>query len=464
MDEQARGNPILAGPQWPVFFRYALPSVAGLLALTTANIVDGIFIGNFAGADALAALNLLIPYFTLLFGLALMLAIGGTVRAGKYLGEGRVDAASAIFSKCLIATLAISLGATALCLMFHQDLYRALGASPDLFPLMSEYFLVIIWVLVVQLGSMVLYYFIRVDGLPVLATTALVAGALANIALDALLVGFLGLGLQGAALATGLAQVLQLAILLAYFGYRQRRLRFSLFQKQWREVLQAAANGISEWINEVSVGVVLLLINWLLMASHGVPGVAAFTVVNYLIFLSLMIFYGISDAMHVLISHNLGAGNAYRIRQFMVCGGTVILGLSAALLLAIWFQGGAVVRLFLDTSSSSNSSAALTEQLANDFLATLWPLFLVNGLNLLLSVYLTAMHRPLPSAAVALSRSLVLPALLLLLLSRFLPDWPLLAALPMAEWLTFLLAIALFVKFRPGRLVFRPALPESAAA
>lgn len=63
-------DPILSGPHWPVFFRYALPSVAGLLALTTANIVDGIFIGNYAGADALAALNLLIPYFTFLFGLA----------------------------------------------------------------------------------------------------------------------------------------------------------------------------------------------------------------------------------------------------------------------------------------------------------------------------------------------------------------------------------------------------------
>ena len=81
-------NPILTGPFWPVFFRYALPSVAGLLALTTANIVDGVFIGNFAGADALAALNLLIPWFTLLFGMALALAIGGTVRAGRYLGEG----------------------------------------------------------------------------------------------------------------------------------------------------------------------------------------------------------------------------------------------------------------------------------------------------------------------------------------------------------------------------------------
>lgn len=456
MDDNATPDPILAGPRWPVFWRYALPSVAGLLALTTANIVDGIFIGRFAGAEALAALNLLIPYFTLLFGLALMLAIGGTVRAGRYLGEGRVDAATAIFSKCLIGTFVIAIAAALLCLAFHPLIYRALGASPELYGLMSEYFLVMIWVLVVQLVGMVLYYFVRVDGFPMLATTALICGAAANILLDALMVGYLGLGLAGAAWATGMAQTLVLLVLLRYLLAPTRRLGFLWRPGRWSELLKAAANGVSEWINEASVGLVLLLINWLMMTSHGVAGVAAFTVVNYLIFLSLMIFYGISDAMHVLISHNLGARNSRRIRDFMACGATVILGLSLVLVAAVQFKGGALVNLFL------GDSAPTTETLARDFLDILWPLFLFNGLNVLLSVYLTAMHRPLPSAAVALSRSLVLPATLLLALANFAPGWPLLAALPLAEALTFILALGLFLRFRPGRLV-PPTLAPSPA-
>lgn len=451
-EDRESANPILTGPHWPVFFRYAVPSVAGLLALTTANIVDGLFIGNFAGADALAALNLLIPYFTFLFGLALALAIGGTVRAGKYLGEGNTEAASAIFSKCLIATFSLAFAATGLCLVFHESLYRILGAPPELYPLMSDYFLVIIWVLVLQLVAMVLYYFIRVDGFPVFATTALVLGSAANILLDALLVGYLNYGLQGAAFATGLAQVLQFGVLLVYLFKPRRKLQFGLRQRHWRELIRAFTNGVSEWINELSVGLVMLLINWLLMTSQGVPGVAAFTVVNYLIFLSLMVFYGISDAMHVLLSHNLGAGNAARIRTFMKCGATVILGLGITLVILVWFQGPGLVRLFLDTSAD-----AATAALADRFLAVLWPLFLINGLNVLLSVYLTAMHQPLPSATVALSRSLVLPALLLVLISHFAPHWPLLAALPMAEWLTFTLALALFIRFRPDRLIPAPA-------
>ena len=444
-------NPILTGPFWPVFFRYALPSVAGLLALTTANIVDGFFIGNFAGADALAALNLLIPWFTLLFGMALALAIGGTVRAGRYLGEGRTDAASAIFSKCLMATLALALTGALVGFLFHDGIYRVLGASPDIYPLMSEYFLVIIWVLVAQLVTMVLYYFVRVDGFPRLATTALVTGAAANILLDALLVGYLDYGLRGAAIATGLAQVLQFAVLARYFLKPERKLHFQLQQKHWQEIPQAFANGVSEWINELSVGLVMLLINWLLMTTQGVAGVAAFTVVNYLIFLSLMVFYGISDAMHVLISHNLGAGNAERIRRFMGCGATVILSLALTLVVTVWLFGNQVVRLFLDTTADPATAA-----LADRFLTILWPLFLVNGINVLLSVYLTAMHKALPSALVAFSRSLVLPALLLVGIARFAPEWPLLLALPLAEWLTFGLAIALFLRFRPQRVITAP--------
>lgn len=441
-------NPILTGPYWPVFFRYALPSVAGLLALTTASIVDGIFIGNFAGADALAALNLLIPWFTFLFGIALALAIGGTVRAGRYLGEGRPEAASAIFSKCLMATLAVALTGGILGALFHEPLYRLLGASPELYPLMSEYFLIIIWVLMLQLVTMVLYYFVRVDGFPGLATTALLAGAGANILLDALLVGYLGYGLRGAAIATGLAQLLLFGVLATYFLQRKRILRFRLRQQKWREVPQAFANGVSDWINELSVGLVMLLINWLLMTTQGVTGVAAFTVVNYLIFLSLMVFYGISDAMHVLISHNLGAGNAERIRRFMACGATVILSLAITLVATVILLGNQLVRLFLNVSADP-----ATAELADRFLSILWPLFLVNGINVLLSVYLTAMHKPLPSALVAFSRSLILPALLLVALSHYAPDLPLLLALPLAEWLTFGLALALFVRYRPQRVI-----------
>ncbi|MAL97373.1 MAG: multidrug transporter MatE [Alteromonadaceae bacterium] len=442
-------NRILDGAIVPTFFHFALSSVAGLLALTTASLVDGYFVGNFVGADALASITLLIPYFTLLFGAALMLAVGGVVSAGRALGKGEPEEASADFSKSLIATCVLSTAAMVLSSTWPNTLFTALGAPKALHPLMLEYFRVFSVVLVLQLGSMVLYYFVRLGGRPVLATAGLVCGAAGNILLDAVFVGYWGWGLAGAAWATGAAQLLQLAVLLIYFRDPDRQLRFSLRQRSWRSLISTAFNGVSEFINELSAGLVIFLLNWLLVARQGVEGVAAFTVTNYLIFLSLMLFYGIADAIHLLVSQNLGAGRDDRIRQFLRVAALVVLLLGCSLAAVLLFGRHYLAGLFLEPSDPS------VTVLAAGYLAILWPLFLVNGLNVLMSVYLTAMHQPLPSALIALSRSLVLPVLILLAIAVWLPAWPLVAAIPLAEWLTFVFALLLVSRFRPGRLVQR---------
>ena len=102
-------NLAISGRVTTTFFYYVLPSIIGLVAITSANLVDGIFVGNAVGSNALAAITLMIPYFTLLISVALMLAIGGSVSAGKSIGEGNTKSASSIFSQSLIATVLINI-------------------------------------------------------------------------------------------------------------------------------------------------------------------------------------------------------------------------------------------------------------------------------------------------------------------------------------------------------------------
>lgn len=446
MTQPASFNRILNGAVIPTFFYFVIPSIGALLALTTAGLVDGLFVGNFIGADALAAVNFLIPYLAIVFGLALMLAIGGSVRAGKSLGEKNPAAASAVFSKCFIAILIFSLTITGLNLLFSHWIFLALGAPPSLHGLMRDYFFVIACFMPAQLLSVVLYYFIRADGKPVMATVALTCGALSNILLDALFIAYLQWGIAGAAWATGLSQVLQLSIMCRYFWSPARQLYLRLRQTHWSEVAHAAYNGVSEFVNEISGGLVILMVNWLLVTRIGVEGVSAFTVVNYCLYASLMIFYGIADAMQLLVAQNFGARQIQRIRQFMVTSAVAILTLGGLLITVLlgwrtlwvsWFVG-------------AHETAVIA--LAADFIRVIWPIFLVNGLNILLSSYLTAIHRPAPSAVIALLRSLVLPISLLALLSWGVSDYPVLMALPLAEWLTFFVALALFFRFKPSTL------------
>jgi len=450
-------NPALTGVVIPTFFYYVIPSILGLMALTTASLVDGIFVGNYVGSDGLAAITLLIPYFTFMFGIGLMLAIGGTVRAGKYFGEQNTTAASAIFNKSLISVFAFSIITSLLSVFIEKSIFDALAAPQILYSSMQEYFTIIRWTLIVQLVGMVLYYFIRLDGHPILATTALVIGALLNILLDAYFIGYLSLGLSGAAYATGIAQVIQLIIMCYYFFSPKRQLQLSLNVQNWKEIILSAYNGLSEFINEISAGLILLLLNWLMIAHHGIDGVAAFTVINYLIFFSLMLSYGVADGLHLVVSQNYGALQFNRIRQFLLTAiGTVLL-IGIAMVAGLLFFHDSIIGLFLDTND--NKAGAIANQLA----FVIWPLFIVNGANIILSCYLTAIHKPLPSTIIAMSRSLILPGGLLVLLYWLLPQLPsftsandgnnFLIALPIAEWCTFILAIFLSMHFRPSKLV-----------
>lgn len=124
----------------------------------------------------------------------------------------------------------------------------------------------------------------RADGYTKLATVALVVGALVNIVLDMAFVGYLDYGISGAAYATALAQGTQCLLLLMYFRDKDRVLTLSMFNKPWRRIARVVKNGLSEFTNEVSVGVLFLVINTLMVMRAGSEGVAAYSVVNYLIF------------------------------------------------------------------------------------------------------------------------------------------------------------------------------------
>lgn len=448
MSSSSPNTLILSGPVVTTFLRFALPSILGLLAITTASIVDGIFVGHFVSSDGLAAINLLIPYLSLIFGLALMIAIGGAVRGGHFIGRAQNEMASAVFSKCLVAVLFIGISFMLLSWWLDRTILGWLGTPDSVMPIILPYLHIISCVLVVQIFTMVLYYFVRQDNGQDLATTALVTGALMNIALDALFIIYFEMGLVGAAWATAIAQGIQLLILLSFFARKQRLLHWA-WPGQWAELKSISFNGLSECINEISGGLVILVLNWTLVMQLDVDGVAAFAVINYLIFVSLMLYYGIADALHLLISHNHGADNPQRIVQFVATASGMVMLISLGLTLLLLLSPQGLTGLFLDDSSAS------TRQLSVEFIGLVWPLFMINGLNVIVSIYLTAMQKPRPSMLIALSRGLFFPVGLLWLFSLLLSPPQFLIALPIAEWLTFTLAALLFWHFRPARLIVK---------
>lgn len=447
-NEITANNDALEGPIFATFIKYMLPSLFGLISMTSGSLVDGMFIGNYEGATALAAVNLIIPITTLLFGVSMMVSIGGAVRGGKYLGEKNTTAASAIFSKTLIFMLVYGVIVIALGLVFEDNIFASLGADETLFPVMSEYYRIIFPFLFFQFVVIQLYFFIRLDGFPNLAAIALAVGALGNIVLDYLFIAVFDWGLAGAALATGLSQVMSLVVMLVYFINPKRKIVFALRQTYWSELFKAAYNGISEFINEVSGAIIAFIFNWMLIQRAGVDGVAAITLVNYLLFVGFMAYFSVSDSIQVIISQNFGARNPQRIRAFLRTAGTMIMAISAVIIALLIVGSESMIGLFIDIERDGDTLA-----LALEFVTYVWPVFIFAGFTMLISGYLTAIHLPLQSAVVATCRSLIMPAGLLILFYMLLADYRFVAAISVAEAISFVIALILYLYHTPVRVM-----------
>jgi len=440
-------NTVLTGSILSSFLKLAIPSILGLIAITTASIVDGMFIGHYVNAEGLAAINLLLPYLSLIFGIALMFSIGGAVRAGFYIGQNEFDKSSAIFSQCLIVIVGIGLLFALFSWLFSDAILSLLGFPETLISVIEPYFHIISLVVVVQITTMVMYYFIRQDGSQTLGSVALITGSIINIVLDFLFIAVFSWELEGAAAATAIAQTIQLVILSSYFFKKKSKLKIRWQALSGKDLAPIVMNGGSEFINELSAGIVILVLNWLMISRIGIHGVAAFAVINYLIFISLMLYYGIADALHLVISQNYGAKKYARIQAYLITASICILVLSLSLVILLVIHPDLVSGLFLDNDLHS------THSLSQQFIGIIWPLFLINGINIIISVYLTAIGQAIPSMTIALLRGLILPTSLLVIMSLLLTDDLFLIALPVSEWVTFIVAIVMLCKYRPTSLL-----------
>jgi len=442
----ARFDPV-TGKIVPVFLHYAVPSVIGMLAVTSAGIIDGIFIGNFVGSTALAAVNIAQPAWAVFAAVVFMLAVGGSVMCGKFLGERNRVAASDIFSKTMYVSCAMAVLISGSGLLFLDQLVTLLGANAELHPLVSVYMRIILWFAPLLIAALTLDYFVRVDGRPVLASLALVAFSVINISLNWLFIVKLNWGIAGAAWASALAEVAIFVILITHLFSPRCSLRLVRIREGWSDVFRAAYNGFSEFANELSIGLIILLFNWVMITRLGVAGVAAYTIIGYLVMIGMEISYGISESLQPTISKNLGARHPARIVAFMLTGAitALIVGLlvSALFVLAPEF----LISIFLAEGEGETMAIAL------EFVAYFWPAFLFLGLNITLAAAFTAMHKPLQSAVIALSRSLVLPGLGLLFLPLWFGDRGVYLVIPVAEGLTFLLTLVLVASYRPAQIV-----------
>lgn len=421
-------------PVW-VFLKYIIPSILGLLAVSSANIVDGYFVGNYVGSVGLASINIAYPIFAILFGAGLMFAVGGSVSVSKLLGERQQDQALDVFSKVIISVVLFALLACTLVYLNIEHILTFLEIEGEFKHSSYMYLLIISLFMPFIIIGIVVDYFVRADENPNLSFLALLSSAVVNIVLDYWFIVELNYGIQGAAWATGISYAVVILVLLPHFFTKRAILKLVKPSGSFKVVFNALRNGVSEFVNESSAGITVMIFNLMMIKYLGSDGVAAYTIVSYFIMVSIMISFAISDGLQPIVAKHYGAKAFTRINVFLRLATITALSFSITLVAFVLSVPEVLVNVFLDDDSLQ------TQQITIEFLHYSWVAFLFIGLNILMTSYLSAIHQPLASASISLSRSLLAPIALVSVLSYFFGVVGVYIAMPISEVITFFIAI-----------------------
>lgn len=421
------------------FLNYAIPSALAMFVASLYTVIDGIFVGQGVGDQALAAVNIVIPLTIMLFGMATMFAVGGGTLISKNLGSQNKDQANQMFRQVFKFLLILSIIISITCVLFAKPIVKGLGATDDLMQDATTYLRFYSLFCIPNIIGITLNSFIRNDGRPKLAMLATMIGAITNITLDYLFIFPLQMGLIGAAIATGLGQVLTVVILLPHFVRKKGSLSFGNVKLDFKIIKDFISIGFPSFFAEAAFSIIIFLTNLALVKTIGESTITAYSIINYLTTPIYLLLLGLAFGSQPLISYHFGAKESdemlkyYRLTNITSCIINIIfIGLCL-------FFGRQVISIFTnDTEIIEVTYIGLN--IVN-------VAFMLIGINLSTTIYYQAIESPKYSNWVCACRSLIFLPVVLLIQSKLLGINGIWASLLTSELLT-LLAMSFFTNMK----------------
>ncbi len=383
-----------------LMFQYCFPAVIAMIIAGVQGMIDGIFVGRFVGSNALASVNIALPFIQLIVGVSMIVSIGAQSFVAISLGKGRKKRAQDCFKTFhLIIWISSSL-ITVLGVCFNQQIATLLGANAVLLPDSAAY---VNYISLFAIPMCCMFYFgflNRVIGKPEKYFYGFILSVIVNISLDYLFIVKMQMGVMGAALATGLAYSSALLVVIFPMLNKDNAINVFVGKLSALSIKNVLYNGASEGVNSISIAITAFLFNISLMEIAGEDGVAAFTTINYVGTLGGLLLFGVSDGIGPIVSYNFGAKNTERVKLVMKLSYVVNFIFGLMLFLLLFFTGKQLVSLFITDNAFLIELAASGGKLFGIA-------FLMTGFNILNSGYFTFIGKGRESVIVAASRGLV---------------------------------------------------------
>ncbi len=409
-----------------LMIKYCLPAVIAMIISGVQGMIDGIFVGNFVGPNALASVNIAMPFMSIIFGVGMIISVGTQSYIGINLGAGNTEKAQNAFRTFLAILSGIAILITVLGQTLNEPIAKALGANELLLADVSTY---IKFISIFALHMCVMFYFgflSRIVGKPERYLYGTILRVIVNVSLDYLFIARLGMGIMGAALATGIAFSSALLFVISPMLNRDNVINIFAGTFKTESIRQVLYNGSSEGINSLSGAVTTFLFNVSLMDIVGAGGVAAFTAISYVGMFGGLLLFGVSDGIGPIVSYNFGMHDSQRVRKIMQTSYICNLVFGVLLFSLLFFLGEPLVSLFIGDSPELIDLAVSGGKLYAFS-------FLLSGFNILNSGYFTFIGKGLESVLVAASRGFVFVSVGILVLPNFLDINGIWLSVPFAE-------------------------------
>ncbi len=381
--------------------RFTLPSIAMMIFTSVYGVVDGFFVSNFVGKVEFTAVNFIMPFLMILGTVGFMLGTGGGALIGKTLGEGDKDKANRLFSMFVYASIIISTVIAAVGIILLRPVAALLGAEGQLLDDCVRYGRIILLALPFFTLQMEFQTFFVTAEKPQLGFTVTVASGIANMVLDALLVGVLPFGLEGAAAATAISQAVGGIVPIIYFALPNSSiLRLGKTKYDGGAMLRACINGSSELMSNVSMSLVGMLYNVQLLKYAGEDGVAAYGIMMYVTMIFLAIFIGYVIGTAPVVSFHYGAANHGELKSLLKKS-FVIIGISSVAMAVFGILLARPLGLIFASAHKD-----LLQMTVKGFYIYSFS-FLFSGLAIFGSSFFTALNNGLVSAIISFLRTLV---------------------------------------------------------
>ncbi len=414
-----------------LLLKFMLPCVAGMVGLSVCILIDTIFIGRILGDLGLASLNISLPMYNIFNAIALTLGVGGATTFAICIGENNFKKVDEIFTSSIVGGIAICIFIFILSMLFIEPICYFFGASDNTFSMVKDYLSTLLFFNWAFIFIGILNVFVRCDKAPKLSMIAIIFSNLTNIILDYIFMVPLDMGMKGAALATSIAQMVGILILLLHFLRRNNTMKFIPKTFCFKTLKKLLRIGSPSFITELSSGFIIFIFNISIFNILGDIGVSAYGIITNIVLIFTAVFNGVSQGIQPLISVNYGANNHKRVRSFLKKATIISFTLGVIFLSIGLIAPEILVSLF---SKDRGELLNITVQGINIYF---FGLILV-GVNIINIGYFQAIEKSKASLILSVLRGLVFVSTLIFILPSFLGIRGVWLTIPIAEILTLL--------------------------